>query len=233
MPFQPKQHNIDFDVLQNHFHLPMAQVAKKFDVCLTFFKKICRQHGIKRWPYRKLKSLEKKITTIKERVEDRAQANLSKLNDQLTQLRGLKAYDNYFADEHRAVEADAQEHTASSGREEAEAVVEPDSAEEGTELEFDPSTALAQLAAHSLRDREHSAFSTRTSGAHSRGSSDSGATMNASSDESTAGGGSWMVERSGYSSMADPGCDSTTRNPMSIATLIAGASTHQQLDEEL
>jgi len=231
MPFQPKQHNIDFDVLQNHFHLPMAQVAKKFDVCLTFFKKICRQHGIKRWPYRKLKSLEKKIVTIQERVEDRAQANLHKLNDQLTQLRGLKAYDNYFADEHRAVEADAQEHTASSRCEEAEAVGEADSAEEGTQLAFDPTTALAQLAAHSLMDREHSALSSRKSGAYSLGSSDSGATINGSSDESTAAGG--VAERSGYSSVEDPGCDSTTRNPMSIATLIAGASTHQQLDEEL
>ena len=68
MPFQPKVHNIDGDVLKSHFHLPvrldalgrrargehtaqghleantslgpfrsqMAQVAKKFDVCLTF-----------------------------------------------------------------------------------------------------------------------------------------------------------------------------------------------------
>lgn len=46
--------------LEANFHLPMIEVAKKFDVCLTFFKRICRAHGIKRWPYRKLKSLSKK-----------------------------------------------------------------------------------------------------------------------------------------------------------------------------
>merc|ERR1711990_1113866 len=79
--------------------------------CVSCSKKICRQHGIKRWPYRKLKSLEKKINTLSDRVEERSEAHLCKLNEQLTQLRGLKSLDNYFADEHRPVESNAQGHT--------------------------------------------------------------------------------------------------------------------------
>jgi len=47
---------ITLEVLQSHFHLPMVQVAKKLDVCLTYFKRICRSHGVLRWPYRKLKA---------------------------------------------------------------------------------------------------------------------------------------------------------------------------------
>lgn len=54
-----KADRITLEVLTDHFHLPMAEVAKKFDVCVTFFKRICRARGILRWPYRKLKSLEK------------------------------------------------------------------------------------------------------------------------------------------------------------------------------
>merc|ERR1711939_184026 len=55
-----KAERVTLAILQDHFHLPMVEAAKKFDVCLTFFKRICRSHGIKRWPYRKLISLERK-----------------------------------------------------------------------------------------------------------------------------------------------------------------------------
>lgn len=42
------------EVLEAHYHLPMAEVAKKFEVCMTYFKKVCRQNGVKRWPYRQV-----------------------------------------------------------------------------------------------------------------------------------------------------------------------------------
>lgn len=51
-------------VLQEHFHLPEKTVARMFDVCLTSFKKICRTHQIKRWPYRKYKSLSSKLAKV-------------------------------------------------------------------------------------------------------------------------------------------------------------------------
>merc|ERR1711957_884881 len=50
-----------YEDLEKHFDQPLVEVARKFDVCTTFFKKICRQHGIKRWPFRKLKSLQRKM----------------------------------------------------------------------------------------------------------------------------------------------------------------------------
>ena len=45
---------IELDKLKEHFHEPMADVARKFGVCTTFFKRICRTYGIKRWPFRKV-----------------------------------------------------------------------------------------------------------------------------------------------------------------------------------
>jgi len=43
------------EVLTAHFHLPMSEVAKKFNVCITYFKKVCRSHGVQRWPHRSTK----------------------------------------------------------------------------------------------------------------------------------------------------------------------------------
>merc|ERR1711865_299528 len=61
---QPKRsYRISYEDLEKHFDQPLVDVARKFDVCTTFFKKICRQHGIKRWPFRKLKSLQRKMKT--------------------------------------------------------------------------------------------------------------------------------------------------------------------------
>ena len=40
--------SIDYDTLQAHFSMPMAEAAKKFGVSLTLFKRICRKNGIQR-----------------------------------------------------------------------------------------------------------------------------------------------------------------------------------------
>lgn len=39
--------------------MPAKEVARKLGMCLTSLKKVCRQHGIKRWPYRRMKSIDK------------------------------------------------------------------------------------------------------------------------------------------------------------------------------
>ena len=41
--------------------MPEKAVAAKMGICLTSLKKMCRAHGIARWPFRKLKSLERTI----------------------------------------------------------------------------------------------------------------------------------------------------------------------------
>jgi len=51
---KPKASRITKAVLEAHFHLPMAHVAKKFEMCETYFKRICRQYGVERWPYRQM-----------------------------------------------------------------------------------------------------------------------------------------------------------------------------------
>eukprot|EP00288_Rhodomonas_lens_P017863 CAMPEP_0177693618 /NCGR_PEP_ID=MMETSP0484_2-20121128/2494_1 /TAXON_ID=354590 /ORGANISM="Rhodomonas lens, Strain RHODO" /LENGTH=341 /DNA_ID=CAMNT_0019204437 /DNA_START=8 /DNA_END=1029 /DNA_ORIENTATION=- len=52
--------------LSEYFHLPEKQVAAQMGMCLTSLKKVCRAHGITRWPFRKLKSLERTMQKTKE-----------------------------------------------------------------------------------------------------------------------------------------------------------------------
>ena len=55
--------------LQKHFCFPMAQAAENFGVSLTLFKKICRKNGIKRWPHRRIKSLQTKMIDLQNRLD--------------------------------------------------------------------------------------------------------------------------------------------------------------------
>jgi hypothetical protein len=41
--------------LSKYFSMPEKTVAKQLGICLTSLKKICRQNGINRWPYRKVR----------------------------------------------------------------------------------------------------------------------------------------------------------------------------------
>eukprot|EP00287_Rhodomonas_sp_CCMP768_P002014 CAMPEP_0196731740 /NCGR_PEP_ID=MMETSP1091-20130531/11333_1 /TAXON_ID=302021 /ORGANISM="Rhodomonas sp., Strain CCMP768" /LENGTH=303 /DNA_ID=CAMNT_0042074891 /DNA_START=242 /DNA_END=1149 /DNA_ORIENTATION=+ len=80
----PTHRVVTMEELTQYLHLPEKVVAKQLGICLTSLKKLCRQHGITRWPYRKLKSLDKKIakaetgtgtsgedpTTLKARAEE-------------------------------------------------------------------------------------------------------------------------------------------------------------------
>mmetsp|Transcript_38331 Transcript_38331/g.82413 ORF Transcript_38331/g.82413 Transcript_38331/m.82413 type:complete len:423 (+) Transcript_38331:51-1319(+) len=73
---------IDYALLQQHFHLPISEVAKELGVCATVLKKLCRKHGIPRWPHRKIKSLNKLIAALEEtktETEEEEQQRLSEL----------------------------------------------------------------------------------------------------------------------------------------------------------
>jgi len=51
--------------LREHFNMPLNEVAKKYGMCTTALKKLCRKYGVMQWPHRKLRSLEKKIASLR------------------------------------------------------------------------------------------------------------------------------------------------------------------------
>eukprot|EP00164_Ancoracysta_twista_P000154 GFYU01000225.1.p1 GENE.GFYU01000225.1~~GFYU01000225.1.p1 ORF type:complete len:348 (+),score=103.39 GFYU01000225.1:66-1046(+) len=55
--------------LRPFYNLPMAEACKQLGVCETVLKKYCRRIGIRRWPHRVIKSVEKLIANMeKERA---------------------------------------------------------------------------------------------------------------------------------------------------------------------
>mmetsp|Transcript_19058 Transcript_19058/g.36713 ORF Transcript_19058/g.36713 Transcript_19058/m.36713 type:complete len:418 (+) Transcript_19058:477-1730(+) len=56
--------SVTFDDLSGNFHLPINEVARKLGLCVTVLKQRCREYGIKRWPYRKVRKLDNLICTL-------------------------------------------------------------------------------------------------------------------------------------------------------------------------
>ncbi len=56
---------ITMSLLQQHFHMPLKIVSRKFGVCTTEFKKLCRRFGVAKWPHRQLRGIDKKIAALR------------------------------------------------------------------------------------------------------------------------------------------------------------------------
>mmetsp|Transcript_2732 Transcript_2732/g.10714 ORF Transcript_2732/g.10714 Transcript_2732/m.10714 type:complete len:342 (-) Transcript_2732:394-1419(-) len=56
--------SLTLEELSANFHLPINDVARKLGLCVTVLKQRCREHGITRWPYRKVKKLDNIIHAL-------------------------------------------------------------------------------------------------------------------------------------------------------------------------
>lgn len=79
------------ETISQYFYMPISLAAKQLNVSLTVFKKQCRQVGIERWPYPKLKSLQNMITHVQvsNQLKFNFYSNLHILSNTLTHV-----YDN-------------------------------------------------------------------------------------------------------------------------------------------
>lgn len=51
--------------LAQFFHFPINEAAKQLKICPTVLKKICRRHGLRRWPHRKLQSIDRTLGKLR------------------------------------------------------------------------------------------------------------------------------------------------------------------------
>lgn len=67
---QVKVQNVQsMDDLRTVFHLPINDAAKKLGLCVTVLKQKCREFGIVRWPFRKVKKIDMLIKQLEEEKE--------------------------------------------------------------------------------------------------------------------------------------------------------------------
>lgn len=50
--------------LQKHFHMSLNEAAKRLGICATAIKKVCRRMGIMKWPYQKLKPIQRRLAKL-------------------------------------------------------------------------------------------------------------------------------------------------------------------------
>jgi chemotaxis protein histidine kinase CheA len=71
-----KGKELSFADVSRHFDLPLTQAAEKLNVCVTLVKRVCRENGVSRWPYRKLQSRKKKARIAREAIGNPASDSL-------------------------------------------------------------------------------------------------------------------------------------------------------------
>ncbi|CAK7346671.1 unnamed protein product [Dovyalis caffra] len=77
---QNQSKSLSLEDISNHFSLPLSDAASNLGVCVSVLKKICRENGLDRWPYRKYLA-GKSIEDIKRhaaRERTKALADLAK-----------------------------------------------------------------------------------------------------------------------------------------------------------
>ncbi|KAL1373282.1 hypothetical protein HN51_003272 [Arachis hypogaea] len=68
-------------MISEYFYMPITQAAKELDVGLTLLKKRCRELGIRRWPHRKLMSLQTLINNVQELGKEEGRESEEKLRN--------------------------------------------------------------------------------------------------------------------------------------------------------
>ncbi|KAL1541623.1 protein NLP1-like [Salvia divinorum] len=77
------------EMISQYFYMPITQAARELNVGLTLLKKKCRELGIRRWPHRKLMSLQTLIKNVQEFGKEEGEGKLQESLEILEQEKKL------------------------------------------------------------------------------------------------------------------------------------------------
>jgi hypothetical protein len=63
-PFSYRRKFTTREQIALYFHMPISLASKELGICCTLLKKMCREFGIPRWPFRKIRGIEKDMIDI-------------------------------------------------------------------------------------------------------------------------------------------------------------------------
>ncbi|XP_012483163.1 protein RKD2 [Gossypium raimondii] len=75
------------EIISQYFYMPITKAAKELKVGLTLLKKRCRELGIRRWPYRKLMSLQTLTKNLQVLDREEREGSEGKLREAMEALR--------------------------------------------------------------------------------------------------------------------------------------------------
>eukprot|EP00192_Tetraselmis_astigmatica_P024564 CAMPEP_0117685046 /NCGR_PEP_ID=MMETSP0804-20121206/21506_1 /TAXON_ID=1074897 /ORGANISM="Tetraselmis astigmatica, Strain CCMP880" /LENGTH=418 /DNA_ID=CAMNT_0005496243 /DNA_START=391 /DNA_END=1647 /DNA_ORIENTATION=- len=88
--------DVDIMTIAKYFRLPISTAAQRLQVGETWLKQKCRQHNIIRWPYRKVRSIEKFMRKIEANLRDECasggtQHRIAQFRQQLAELEAARS----------------------------------------------------------------------------------------------------------------------------------------------
>jgi hypothetical protein len=87
------QRPIELQELSKYFNMPEKAVAKTLGICLTSLKKLARQNGITRWPYRKVTDGDDNaLGTLRRLLEHRSSSFMLRIRNASRAARRLVGY---------------------------------------------------------------------------------------------------------------------------------------------
>ncbi|XVF13393.1 hypothetical protein REPUB_Repub08aG0204400 [Reevesia pubescens] len=86
-----RSRNLTMKEIQNHFHLPIQEAAKKLNFSATVVKKTCRKFGLKRWPQRQIKSIEKRESNWRSRLSSNDPEERARAENEIQSLQSERA----------------------------------------------------------------------------------------------------------------------------------------------
>ena len=84
-----------FSNMSTFFHMPITDAANQFGIRPTAFKKRCRSMGIRHWPYRKVRSLQRVLDAMYRQTSPLSVRQEKTMNEATNAMAELKSVSNY------------------------------------------------------------------------------------------------------------------------------------------